>query len=315
MDRYLAIPRMEDARPQIQENAPTNVHEHGLTLLHEPDDQPLIADIIFVHGLQGHPRKTWHFGNEDDTAELYRHTLARGLFGKRAKDPSPSRSKPDSSIYWPKDLLPKDQDNVRILTYGYDSRISHFFSGPANQLNISQHGEALLNRVSGERTRSKCRGRPIIFVAHSLGGLLVKEALNESRKQSQTGKDDLYASTRAVIFFGTPHLGSDDAKWGLLLSSIANAAFNTNDKILRGLKPDNEKLDNWARNFQDVLDTGKLRVCSLQESAGKTGLSIFNGKVRTDFPSHNIPDGKMRIDELYFQRYLPIRRRFCNILI
>jgi len=52
--------------------------------------------------------------------------------------------------------------------------------------------------------------------------------------------------------------------------------------MLRGLKPESEKLDNLARDFQDILDTGKLKVCSLQESLGKTGLPIFNGKVSTD---------------------------------
>lgn len=184
---------MENAHAQLQKKGLTNVSEHGLTLLHEPDDQHPIADIIFVHGLQGHPKKTWQYGSKEETPGPYRHTIRRGLFGRRRNDPPPSRSKPKSSVYWPEDLLPKDHDNVRIITYGYDSRISHLFNSPAYQLNISQHGEALLNRVSGERVGSKCRGRPIIFVAHNVGGLLVKEALAESEKQSQTGKEDVYA--------------------------------------------------------------------------------------------------------------------------
>ena len=229
------------------------VPEYGLTVLYQPEGRNPSADIIFVHGLQGHPQRTW----------------------QSSKDSCSPRA-----IYWPRDLLSHDRGDARILTYGYDSRISHFFTGPANQMNISQHGEALLNSVAGERLRSKLQGRPIIFVAHSLGGLLVKEALIESKKQQYNpGKTDIYASTQAIVFFGTPHMGSNDVKWGLLVQRIASVAFNTNGKILRGLGVDSELLDRLARDFQDVLDSGKLRVCSFQEAVGKAGLPIFNGKV------------------------------------
>jgi hypothetical protein len=112
----------------------------------------------------------------------------------------------------------------------------------------------------------------------------VKEALVESRKQGQdSSKMDVCKSTQAIIFFGTPHKGSNDAKWGLILKAIASAAFDTNDKVLRALEPDSELLDKLARDFQDIVDEGKLKICSLLESAGKTGLPIFNGKVMAQF--------------------------------
>jgi hypothetical protein len=146
-----------------------------------------------------------------------------------------------ASIFWPEDLLRVDHTDIRILTYGYDSNVTHYFKGPTHKLNLSQHGEALLNRVAGERQRSNCAGRHIIFVAHSLGGLLVKEALVEARKQvNDSSKLDLYNSTQGIIFFGTPHRGSNDAQWGLLLSTIVSAAFDTNKTILHTLDPDGE---------------------------------------------------------------------------
>ena len=102
----------------------------------------------------------------------------------------------------------------------------------------------------------------------------------ESKKQGfQSNKSDVFKSTRGVVFFGTPHKGSNDAKWGQLIRSIASAAFDTNDKIIRALEPDSELLDKLARDFQDILDEDNLKVCSLLESAGKTGLPVFNGKV------------------------------------
>jgi len=207
-------------------------------------------------------------------------------FGKRTREDLENCC--SDGLFWPRDLLPHDYKNVRILTYGYDSHVSHYFKGPTNKLNLSQLGQALLNRVVGERLRSKVSGRPIIFVAHSLGGLLVKETLVESKKQgAASNKIDVYKSTRGVVFFGTPHKGSNDAKWGQLLRSIASAAFDTNDKIIRALEPDSELLDKLARDFQDILDEEKLKICSLLESAGKTGLPVFNGKVKPLSPDTN----------------------------
>jgi len=76
-------------------------------------------------------------------------------------------------VFWPHDLLPTDCMNARILTYGYDSHVSHFFKGPANQNNINAHGRSLLNAL--ELHRREFPKRPILFVVHSLGGIILKE--------------------------------------------------------------------------------------------------------------------------------------------
>ncbi|EXK81859.1 hypothetical protein FOQG_13728 [Fusarium oxysporum f. sp. raphani 54005] len=41
---------------------PTPVKDTGFTTLQDPSEPEL--DIVFVHGLQGHPRKSWTFHNE-----------------------------------------------------------------------------------------------------------------------------------------------------------------------------------------------------------------------------------------------------------
>ena len=120
------------------------VRDVGLTVLFEPQDGTASADVVFVHGLQGHPWKTWRFKEANDSK------LSR-VFNKRAR----------TRAFWPNDFLPDDVSNVRIFTYGYDSHISHYTSGPANQSNISQHGLTLLNAVSGKR--HECRDRYVYF--------------------------------------------------------------------------------------------------------------------------------------------------------
>jgi hypothetical protein len=76
-------------------------------------------------------------------------------------------------LFWPKDLLAKDFPNAQVLTYGYDSQVTKFFKGPANQSGILAHGESLMRAL--EVQRRGCRQRPIIFLVHSLGGIILKQ--------------------------------------------------------------------------------------------------------------------------------------------
>jgi hypothetical protein len=48
-----------------------------------------------------------------------------------------------------------------------------------------------------------------VFLAHSLGGIVVKEALVYARLATTAEAQDFFQSTRGVLFFGTPHYGSD----------------------------------------------------------------------------------------------------------
>lgn len=77
---------------------------------------PLSHSIILIHGLQGHPETTWTCSKTHD----------------------------GSKLYWPQTLLPKTVPNARILTYGYDSKVTHFFDGPANQNSFLGHARTLI---------------------------------------------------------------------------------------------------------------------------------------------------------------------------
>jgi hypothetical protein len=78
---------------------------------------------------------------------------------------------PNASVFWPADLLPEVCENARILTFGYDTKVTKYTSGPTNMNSILSHGKDLLFSLG----RQVVPGRPLIFIAHSLGGILVKE--------------------------------------------------------------------------------------------------------------------------------------------
>ena len=95
-------------------------------------------------------------------------------------------------ICWPKDLLGKEPalSNVRILSFGYDSRVV-VLGGQASLNSLFKHSIGLLNGLCRERDDvvsleflstlnedselPKQQNRSIIFIAHSLGGLIVKD--------------------------------------------------------------------------------------------------------------------------------------------
>ena len=138
---------------------------------------------MFVHGIQGHPEKTWTYGEKEKESTKPKHGVAK-LFSrkKQPEDAEGAGSSGTSHLFWPKDLLAKDFPNVRVLTYGYDSQVSKFFKGPANQSGILAHGESLMHAL--EVQRRGCRQRPILFLVHSLGGIILKQVRIRSLLQS-----------------------------------------------------------------------------------------------------------------------------------
>ena len=129
----------------------------------------IVCSIVFVHGLQGHPYHSWTHGVSAGTTHVNK-PRSKVKFWR----PSPIRNVSDeTAVYWPLDLLPQDFPRARIITFGYDSAISHWFSGPAMQADIPQYGQSLLNGL--EMIRRQYRDRPLVLVAHSLGGLILKD--------------------------------------------------------------------------------------------------------------------------------------------
>lgn len=126
-----------------------------MKLLKSPADSTL--SIVAVHGLGGDWEETW--------------------------------TDPDSDRLWLRDFVPEQFSDLRFRawSYGYDSTT-------ALSKTVAETDDAaiaLVDAIHGERRQDASRRKPIIFIAHSLGGIIVKrvssfhlyEVLSQAQKR------------------------------------------------------------------------------------------------------------------------------------
>ena len=99
------------------------------------------------------------------------------------------------------------------------------FFDTAGQTSILGHAIQLLSNLSSKRREA--RTRPLIFVAHSPGGLVVKDALHQSHSEGiqqivhRARLAAIKTATIGVIFAGTPHRGAGKAQWASCATLMA----------------------------------------------------------------------------------------------
>lgn len=94
------------------------VNRFGLTEVHRPPGAEV--DVVFVHGLNGHPYDTW-------TSE-------------------------HPKTFWPGQLLPPilEEEKTRIVVYGYDADVTSFTDGVSRD-KIHNHAEHLVAELYANR--------------------------------------------------------------------------------------------------------------------------------------------------------------------
>jgi len=178
-----------------------------------------IVDIIAIHGLDGHREASW---TDEKT-----------------------------SVLWLRDLLPHDIQGIRVLTYGYDANTRGVH--PLSSLRLNDHAENLMSSLA--QFRKATPERPIIFVAHSLGGIVLKEALIHAAGATRdhlSHHKAIFLSTYGIIFLGTPHQGSSAADLGQLILRILSLHSPTNVLVAKHLGPNSEKLQEQLSRYQPI---------------------------------------------------------------
>ncbi|EXK25027.1 hypothetical protein FOMG_18285 [Fusarium oxysporum f. sp. melonis 26406] len=220
------------------------VEPFGLFILHPSPDiylpsTDIDVDIVAVHGLNGSARKTW---TDSATGQC-----------------------------WLEDLLPESTPRCRVLTFGYDSKLA--FS--KSRSGVEAFARDLLNRLRIVRSSSEARNRPLVFIAHSLGGIVVKKALIIAHNGSEVYAPILKATT-GIIFLGTPHRGSDLVPWGILLSNLVGVTSigkNIRKELLRTLNKDSDMLMEISSQF--LQRATSLKIMSFIEQQVESPLTTL----------------------------------------
>ncbi|KAI1801297.1 hypothetical protein F4811DRAFT_564111 [Daldinia bambusicola] len=147
------------------------------------------VDIVAVHGLNPRGKKR----------------------AEHAWDTWRSPSGPQGRL-WLRDDLPKDLPDSRIFLYEYNSTVAY----GKDRSTFIDRANRLLEEIRIERY--SCKSRPIIFIGHSMGGLLIKQALINAH--NNTKYTPIKLATKGLVFFATPHYGGDGR-----LVTLGDAAY------------------------------------------------------------------------------------------
>lgn len=199
-------------------------HFLGFTVLYAPSSKDHKVDCIAISGLGGH---------------------AFGSFKERG-----------GPHMWLRDALPYDIPSLRTIIYGYDTQL--------NGSKAFQDLEALGNtlRVTIEAMADisdDVEMKPLLFVAHSLGGLVVKEAIIQMRMASDVSRRILEA-TYGALFFGVPNQGMD------ISSLIPMVKDQPNQALLHSLGGDSQLLRNQTREFPVAFDFKDSKIICFYET-------------------------------------------------
>ncbi|KAM0260506.1 hypothetical protein ACHAQJ_002739 [Trichoderma viride] len=170
----ILIPVVSDIKPNHKQYLTVDKDFHGITVLYTPILQDHQIDVIALPGLGGH---------------------AFGSFKERW-----------GSHMWLRDSLPidltletNDQPIARVMICGYDSTVAESKS----MQNIEDF--AIEFRSSLQTLANATIIRPIILIGHSLGGLIIKQALIFLSRSENEDDQNLIRAIYGVVFFGTPH--------------------------------------------------------------------------------------------------------------
>jgi pimeloyl-ACP methyl ester carboxylesterase len=163
------------------------------------------ADVIFVHGLGGDPFATWWHDSENPK---------------------------DSWPFWLAEALPE----VQVHCLAYEAAPTDWFGASLPLVERAQNILAvLLGKGIGKR--------PIVFVCHSLGGLVIKQMLRKTQDENIEAWSRLAEKIKAVVFLGTPHRGANLADTLFRLGKYLGASPSSRDlQTHNGLLKD---LNDW----------------------------------------------------------------------
>ena len=225
--------------------------------------------IILIHGFSGHAERTWTSGS-GDTCDREKPIVNKNVISEEDTKGPTDKEVPDATC-WPRDLLPKRFPMARVLTWGFNvnkavvDRITRI-------RNVDRLASDLNDDLSSLQATCIKESKPLIFICHGLGGLVVKIALLDD------SDGDFLPATAGIIFLGTTHWVSRYASatqmtklWGV---SPKPPVFRRFDSLKKGsdthssVKRYSEEHNDISKRFCDTIASHQIAIYSFEESHG-----------------------------------------------
>ncbi|KAL6645440.1 hypothetical protein ACP70R_017048 [Stipagrostis hirtigluma subsp. patula] len=152
-----------------------------------------LMDVVFVHGLRGGPFNSWRIA--DDKSSTTKAGLVESIDEDAGKE----------GTCWPREWLAADFPQARFFTVKYKTNLTQWTGA---SLPLQEVSSMLLRKLVSAGIGS----RPVIFVTHSMGGLVVKQLLYQAKLNNY---DKFLNNTVGLVFYSCPHIGSKlaDMPW------------------------------------------------------------------------------------------------------
>ncbi|XP_046995280.1 protein SERAC1 isoform X5 [Schistocerca americana] len=186
---------------------------------------------------------------------------------------------------WPRDWLPKDCPYLRIVGVNYDTTISRWSpTCPSEKIKctLDDRSEEIMEKL-------KLAGvgqRPVIWVTHSMGGLLVKKILVRAW---ESGDRNICYKTKGIAFYSVPHLGSPLAELTQAMQILLWPSVEVQE-----LRKDSPELKSLHQKFLQMLPHLQIQVISFAETK-----STLVSPLRLQFHFVPVPSADPGVGEIF----------------
>ncbi|RWS11207.1 protein SERAC1-like isoform X2 [Dinothrombium tinctorium] len=220
-------------------------------------------DIIFVHGLLGGIFRTWR--QSDSSKNLDNYTRC-----------------------WPQTWLAADIPSLRVLAIDYPTYLTGWkVECPTEKLSLKDRSNSILESLIAAGVGK----RPIIWVGHSMGGLIIKEMLVSCDKSNSQALKDVIANTKGTVFYSCPNRGSDLAVWPskfpnvvlpstevMELMTDSPALMKLHEEFLNTVRQRDVKCLSFGESFKSRLGLKKVKFSAfmVSEKSANPGYGEFH---------------------------------------
>ncbi|KAK9789500.1 putative NACHT domain-containing protein [Seiridium cardinale] len=233
------------SRHNLRDNLILDSHFRGMTPLYDivpPHEHKY--NCIAISGLASHPFGSWQ---------------PKGR---------------EKKFMWLRDALPRYEPTIRTWIYGYDTSLNDVTSF---QL-VSDLASALVGHLTGDEFTSST-APSMMFLAHSLGGIVLKEAIGRLANSGKTF-NHLLSLIKGAIMFGVPNLGMEQSHLRALVGHQPNRAFV--DQLANGAEYlsalDQSFLGHRSNREFKVFWAYETRTSSIPERGENGEITISNSR-------------------------------------